>query len=78
MRLVISELKRKILANILAIHLKSVFSRLIDPEETFAVKGNTIQNNLHLIRLNNEEVEIQAMLNIFYQSKVIVGSAIFS
>ena len=40
----------KTLARILANRLQLVISDLIDPEQTYAVKGRSIQNNLHLIR----------------------------
>ena len=37
----------KILARVLANHLQLVISDLISPEQTFAVKGRSIQDNLH-------------------------------
>ena len=40
----------KILARVLANRLQLVISDLIGPEQTFAVKGISIQDNLHLIR----------------------------
>ena len=40
----------KILARVLANLLQLVISDLIGPEQTFAVKGRSIQDNLHLIR----------------------------
>ena len=40
----------KILARVLANGLQRVISDLIGPEQTFAVKGRSIQDNLHLIR----------------------------
>ena len=40
----------KILARVLANRLQLVISDLIGPEQTFAVKGKSIQDNLHLIR----------------------------
>ena len=39
----------KILALVLANRLQLVISDLIGPEQTFAVKGRSIQDNLHLI-----------------------------
>ena len=39
----------KILARVLANHLQLVISDLIGPEQTYAVKGRSIQDNLHLI-----------------------------
>ena len=39
-----------ILARVLANRLQLVISDLIGPEQTFAVKGRSIQDNLHLIR----------------------------
>ena len=42
--------KLKILARVLANRLQLVISDLIGPEQTFAVKGRSIQDNLHLIR----------------------------
>ena len=40
----------KILARVLANRLQLIISDLIGPEQTFAVKGRSIQDNLHLIR----------------------------
>ena len=40
----------KILARVLANRLQRVISDLIGPEQTFTVKGRSIQDNLHLIR----------------------------
>ena len=40
----------KILVRVLANRLQLVISDLIGPEKTFAVKGRSIQDNLHLIR----------------------------
>ena len=40
----------KILARILANRLQLVISDVIGPEQTYAVKGRSIQDNLHLIR----------------------------
>ena len=40
----------KILARVLANRLQLVISDLINPEQTFSVKGRSIQDNLHLIR----------------------------
>ena len=40
----------KILARVLANRLQLVISDLIGPEQVFAVKGRSIQDNLHLIR----------------------------
>ena len=42
--------KLKILARVLANRLQLVISDLIGPEQTYAVKGRSIQDNLHLIR----------------------------
>ena len=39
----------KILARVSANHLQLVISNLIGPEKTFAVKGRSIKDNLHLI-----------------------------
>ena len=47
----------KILARVLANRLQRVISDLIGPEQTFAVKGRSIQNNLHLIREVLEGIE---------------------
>ena len=43
----------KILARVLANRLQLVISDLIGSEQTFAVKGRSIQDNLHLIRLRD-------------------------
>ena len=40
----------KILARVLGNRLQIVISDLIGPEQTFAVKGRSIQDNLHLLR----------------------------
>ena len=40
----------KILARVLANRLQLVISDLIGPEQNYAVKGRSIQDNLHLIR----------------------------
>ena len=60
----------KILARVLANRLQFVISDLIGPEQTFAVKGRSIQNTLLLIR---EVLEIEdcteAALIILDQSK---------
>ena len=47
----------KILARVLENRLQLVISDLIGPEETFAVKGRSIQDNLHLIREDLEGIE---------------------
>ena len=47
----------KILARVLANRLQLVISDLIAPEQTFAVKGRSIQNNLHLIREVREGIK---------------------
>ena len=39
-----------ILARVLANRLQLVISDLIGPEQTFAVKGRSIPDNLHMIR----------------------------
>ena len=40
----------KILARVLANRLQLVISDLVGPEQNYAVKGRSIQNNLHLVR----------------------------
>lgn len=52
----------KILVNILAGHLQALLPRLIGPEQTCAVKGRTIQDNLHLVHLIIEQVVSEAVL----------------
>ena len=47
----------KILARVLESRLQLVISDLIGPEQTFAVKGRSIQENLHLIREVLEGIE---------------------
>ena len=61
----------KILARVLANRLQLVISYLIGPEQTFAVKGRSIQDNLHLIRevLEGVEDETEAALISLDQSK---------
>ena len=61
----------KILARVLANHLQLVISDLIGPEQTFAVKGRSIQDNLHLIRevLEGLKDDTEAALISLDQSK---------
>ena len=61
----------KILAQVLANRLQLVISDLIGPEQTFALKGRSIQDNLHLIRevLEGIEDDTEAALISLYQSK---------
>ena len=47
----------KILARVLANSLQLVINDLIGPEQTYAVKGRSIQDNLHLIRVVLEGIE---------------------
>ena len=63
--------KLKILAWVLANHLQVVIRDLISPEQTFAVKGRSIQDNLHLIReiLEGRKYGTEAMLISLDQSK---------
>ena len=58
----------KILARVLANRLQRVISDLIGPEQTFAVKGRSIQDNLHLIRKVLED-DTEAALISSDQSK---------
>ena len=62
----------KILVRVLANHLQLVISDLIGPEQTFAVKGRSIQDNLHLIRevLEGIKDDTEAALISLDQSKV--------
>ena len=61
----------KILTRVLANRLQLVISDLIGPEQTFAVKGRSIQDNLHLIRevLEGIEDDTEAALISLDQSK---------
>ena len=61
----------KILARVLANRLQLVISDLIGPEQTFAMKGRSIQDNLHLIRevLEGIEDDTEAVLISLDQSK---------
>ena len=63
--------KLKILAWVLANRLQLVISDLIDPEQTYTVKGRSIQDNLHLIRevLEGREDGTKAALTSLDQSK---------
>ena len=47
----------KILARVLANLLQLVISDLIHPEQTYAVRGRSIQDNLHLVREVLEEIK---------------------
>ena len=49
--------KLKIFARVLPNCLQLVINDLIGPEQTYAVKGRSIQDNLHLIREVLEEIE---------------------
>ena len=59
------------MARVLANRLQLVISDLIGPEQTFAVKGRSIQDNLHLIRavLEGIEDDTEASLISLDQSK---------
>ena len=61
----------KILARVLANRLQLVISDLIGPEQTYAVKGRSIQDNLHLIRevLEGIKDDTEAALISLDQSK---------
>ena len=61
----------KILAKVFANCLQLVISDLIGPEQTFAVKGRSFQNNLHLIRkvLEGIKDDTEAALISLDQSK---------
>ena len=61
----------KILVQVLANRLQRVISDLIGPEQTFAVKGRSIQDNLHLIRevLKGIEDDSEAALISLDQSQ---------
>ena len=61
----------KILARVLANRLQLVISDLIGPEQTFTVKGRSIQDNLHLIRefLEGIKDDTEAALISLDQSK---------
>ena len=63
----------KILARVLANRLQCVISDLIGPEQTFAVKGRSIQDSLHLIRevLEGIEDDTEAALISLDQSKAL-------
>ena len=63
----------KILARVLANRLQLVISDLIGPEQTFAVKGRSIQDNLHLIRevLEGIKDDTEAALISLDQSKAL-------
>ena len=62
----------KILARVLANRLQLVISDLMDPGQTFAVKGRSVQDNLHLIRevLEGIKDDTEAVLISLDQSKV--------
>ena len=59
------------MARVLANHLQLVISDLIGPEQTYSVKGRSIQDNLHLIREVLEGIEdgTEATLISLDQSK---------
>ena len=59
----------KILAKVLSGRLQVVLDKLIGPEQTCAVKGRSIQDNLHLVRTIIEKVDNGAALIKLDQSK---------
>ena len=61
----------KILARVLANRLEVVISDLIGPEQNYAMKGRSIQDNLHLVRqiLEGIEDDTKAVLINLDQSK---------
>ena len=61
----------KILARVMANRLQLVISDLISPEQSYAVKGRSIQDNLHLVRqiLEGIKDDIEATLINLDQSK---------
>ena len=61
----------KILAQVLANHLRLVISDLIGPEQNYTVKGRSTQDNLHLVREIREgrEDDAKAALINLDQSK---------
>ena len=61
----------KILARVLANCLQLVISNLIGPEQNYAVKGRSIQDNLHLVRevLEGLKDDTKAMLISLDQAK---------
>ena len=65
----------KILARVLANRLQLVISDLIGPEQTYAVKGRSIQDNLHLILEVREGIEddTEAVLISLDPSKAFDG-----
>ena len=69
----------KILARVLANRLQLVISDLIGPEKTFAVKGRSIQENLHLIRevLEGIKDDTEAALISLDQSKAFDSWRLF-
>lgn len=58
-----------ILAKILANSFQTVLSSLTGSKQAFAVKSRSIQNNLNLVILINEQVIREAALIKFDQSK---------
>ena len=61
----------KILAQVLANRLQLAICDLIGPEQNYAVKGKSIQDNLHLVRevLEGIEIDTEAALISLDQSK---------
>ena len=68
----------KILVRVLANRLQLVISDLIGPEQTFAVRGRSIQDNLHLIRevLEGIEDDTETTLISLDQSEAFDGFTI--
>ena len=62
----------KILGRVLANHLQLVISDLIGPKQNYAVKGRSIQDNLHLVRQILEGIEDDTEVELINldQSKV--------
>ena len=63
--------KLKILAWVLVNHLQLFLNDLIGPEQNYAMKGRSVQDNLHLVHeiLEEIEVDIEAVLISLDQSK---------
>ena len=65
----INYIELKILANILADHLQTILPILICSELSYAVKGRTIQDSLHMVHTIAEKVAGKAALINLDQSK---------
>lgn len=62
----------KILTKVLARHLQAVLASLLALDQMCAVRGRTIQDNLHLVSLIIEQVDSEAPLISLYHCAILL------